>query len=91
MAVLYTNILVEIFSTAFDELLKAYEVQINGLLDGDVDILLLETIFDTLNAKVCNKKCFENYSEINKELIQFSSNKIFIFSNTTFSNLFKKS
>nr|AOE13903.1 5-methyltetrahydrofolate--homocysteine methyltransferase [uncultured bacterium]CCF99198.1 B12-dependent methionine synthase [uncultured Flavobacteriia bacterium] len=35
----------------FDELRKAYKQQAEALLDGGVDILLVETIFDTLNAK----------------------------------------
>ena len=35
----------------WDELVTAYTEQINGLLDGGADILLVETIFDTLNAK----------------------------------------
>jgi 5-methyltetrahydrofolate--homocysteine methyltransferase len=35
----------------YDELVTAYSEQINGLLDGGVDVLLVETIFDTLNAK----------------------------------------
>tara|TARA_B110000438_G_scaffold78403_1_gene78555 strand:+ start:651 stop:1652 length:1002 start_codon:yes stop_codon:yes gene_type:complete len=35
----------------FDELVISYTEQIQGLVDGGVDILLLETIFDTLNAK----------------------------------------
>ncbi|MGA2854947.1 MAG: homocysteine S-methyltransferase family protein, partial [Verrucomicrobiota bacterium] len=35
----------------FDELVKVYGEQVNGLLDGGVDLLLVETIFDTLNAK----------------------------------------
>lgn len=35
----------------FDELVTAYTQQINALLDGGVDILLVETVFDTLNAK----------------------------------------
>lgn len=36
----------------FDELVEAYREQAQGLLDGGVDILLIETIFDTANAKV---------------------------------------
>ena len=36
----------------YDALFAAYEEQIRGLLDGGVDALLIETIFDTLNAKV---------------------------------------
>lgn len=35
----------------FDELVDAYAEQARGLIDGGVDILLVETIFDTLNAK----------------------------------------
>ncbi|CAL9699610.1 unnamed protein product [Knipowitschia caucasica] len=35
----------------FDELVEAYSEQVRGLLDGGVDILLVETIFDTANAK----------------------------------------
>jgi 5-methyltetrahydrofolate--homocysteine methyltransferase len=36
---------------SFDELREAYGEQIKGLLDGGADLLLIETIFDTLNAK----------------------------------------
>lgn len=36
---------------SFDELVTAYEEQIEGLIDGGVDILLIETIFDSLNAR----------------------------------------
>ena len=35
----------------FDDLVISYSEQINALIDGGVDILLIETIFDTLNAK----------------------------------------
>lgn len=35
----------------FDELVDQYTEQVNGLLEGGVDLLLVETIFDTLNAK----------------------------------------
>ena len=35
----------------FDELVTAYSEQVHGLLDGGADLLLVETIFDTLNAK----------------------------------------
>lgn len=35
----------------FDDLVENYTEQINGLIDGGVDCLLIETIFDTLNAK----------------------------------------
>ncbi len=38
-------------AVTFDDLRLAYSEQINGLLDGGADLLLVETIFDTLNAK----------------------------------------
>jgi 5-methyltetrahydrofolate--homocysteine methyltransferase len=38
-------------AVSFDDLRTAYGEQIKGLLDGGVDLLLVETIFDTLNAK----------------------------------------
>lgn len=38
-------------AVTFDEVVQAYYQQITGLVDGGVDILLIETIFDTLNAK----------------------------------------
>jgi 5-methyltetrahydrofolate--homocysteine methyltransferase len=38
-------------AVSFDDLRAAYGEQINGLLDGGADLLLVETIFDTLNAK----------------------------------------
>ncbi len=38
-------------AVSFDDLVVAYKQQVHALLDGCVDILLVETIFDTLNAK----------------------------------------
>lgn len=38
-------------SLTFDKLREAYAEQARGLIDGGVDLLLIETIFDTLNAK----------------------------------------
>lgn len=38
-------------AVTFDEVVAAYYEQISGLVDGGVDIILIETIFDTLNAK----------------------------------------
>ncbi len=40
-------------AATYDELREAYVEQVEGLLDGGVDLLLAETIFDTLNAKAC--------------------------------------
>ncbi len=50
----------------FDELYSAYKEQIEVLIDENVDILLIETIFDTLNAKAAiyaAKKVFEEKSK----------------------------
>ncbi|MEZ4909347.1 MAG: methionine synthase [Saprospiraceae bacterium] len=41
----------EFRAVSFDDLVSSYTVQIEGLLDGGVDILLIETVFDTLNCK----------------------------------------
>jgi 5-methyltetrahydrofolate--homocysteine methyltransferase len=38
-------------NVTFEQLRDAYTEQLNGLLDGGIDIVLIETIFDTLNAK----------------------------------------
>lgn len=38
-------------TVTFDEVANAYYEQIRGLVDGGIDLLLIETIFDTLNAK----------------------------------------
>lgn len=38
-------------AVTFDQLQQAYEEQIEALIEGGVDLLLIETIFDTLNAK----------------------------------------
>ncbi|HVM87238.1 MAG TPA: homocysteine S-methyltransferase family protein [Puia sp.] len=38
-------------AVTFDEVVNAYYEQVSGLVDGGVDVLLIETIFDTLNAK----------------------------------------
>lgn len=38
-------------ATSFDELVEDYSLATRGLIDGGADIILIETIFDTLNAK----------------------------------------
>ncbi|GGG32898.1 homocysteine S-methyltransferase family protein [Bizionia arctica] len=43
----------EFRAITFDELRIAYKQQVEALIDGGVDVLLVETIFDTLNAKAC--------------------------------------
>jgi len=57
-------------AVTFDEVADAYYEQISGLADGGVDVLLVETIFDTLNAKAAIyaiKKYFHDKSIIGKE------------------------
>lgn len=52
-------------AVTFDEVMEAYYAQVKGLVDGGVDIILIETIFDTLNAKAAIyavKKYFADYS-----------------------------
>src|ERR1700722_11500593 len=49
-------------SVAFDELKTAYAEQLRGLIDGGADIILIETIFDTLNAKAAIFACEEAFA-----------------------------
>ena len=60
-------------AVTFDEVVESYYEQIKGLVDGGVDILLIETIFDTLNAKAAIfaiKKFFrENPGAPRKEIM----------------------
>jgi 5-methyltetrahydrofolate--homocysteine methyltransferase len=49
----------------YDELVAAYYEQARGLLDGGADILLIETIFDTLNAKAAFFAITELFDERN--------------------------
>src|SRR5271170_1046353 len=50
-------------TVSFDELRVAYGEQIRGLIDGGADLILIETIFDTLNAKAAIFACFETFAE----------------------------
>lgn len=52
----------------FDELRAAYKQQVEALMDGGVDILLVETIFDTLNAKAALFAIDEVFQERNIKL-----------------------
>ncbi|HEY6062909.1 MAG TPA: homocysteine S-methyltransferase family protein, partial [Chitinophagaceae bacterium] len=56
-------------AVTFDEVVNAYYEQVRGLVDGGVDILLIETIFDTLNAKAAIfaiKKYFRDHKNFSK-------------------------
>ncbi len=48
-------------AVTFDELKEAYKEQIGALIDGGVDLLLVETVFDTLNAKAALNAIEEVY------------------------------
>lgn len=55
-------------NTSFDDLAAAYEHQIEGLFDGGVDILLIETIFDALNARAAIFAAETVFEKKNKKL-----------------------
>lgn len=55
-------------AVTFDELAVAYKEQAKGLMDGGADILLVETVFDTLNAKAALFAIEELFEEENKRL-----------------------
>ena len=55
-------------AVTFDELADAYKEQARGLVDGGADVLLIETIFDTLNAKAALFAIQELFEEIDREL-----------------------
>ena len=52
----------------YDSLLIAYEEQVEALMEGGVDILLIETIFDTLNAKVAVDAAMQVMARRHQEL-----------------------
>ena len=52
----------------FDTLRDAYQEQVRGLIDGGADIILIETIFDTLNAKAAGFATLEVFEEKDLEL-----------------------
>ena len=54
----------EIRNVSFEDLVQAYAEQMRGLIDGGADLLLVETIFDTLNAKAAffaAEELFDSY------------------------------
>ncbi len=52
----------------FDELVEAYKEQASGLLDGGADLLLVETVFDTLNAKAALFGIQDLFEEMKREV-----------------------
>ena len=49
-------------AVTFEELRAAYAEQLRGLIDGGADLILIETIFDTLNAKAAIFACEEIFA-----------------------------
>src|SRR5262245_32171366 len=52
----------------FDELVEAYGEQARGLIEGGADLLLIETVFDTLNAKAAGFAALQAFDETGVEL-----------------------
>ncbi len=55
-------------AVSFDEMKESYKTEVNGLIDGGVDLLLVETIFDTLNGKAALIAIDEVFGEKGIEL-----------------------
>ena len=55
-------------AVTFDELVEAYQEQMEALLEGGVDALLIETIFDTLNAKAAIYAAMESVKTQGREV-----------------------
>ncbi|MEN8249231.1 MAG: homocysteine S-methyltransferase family protein [Bacteroidota bacterium] len=55
-------------AVTFDDLKKAYKEQAKGLLEGGADMLLVETVFDTLNAKAALFGIQELFDETDNEV-----------------------
>jgi len=53
---------------SFEQLLVAYKLQARALIEGGVDVLLVETVFDTLNAKAALYAIDELKEELNSEI-----------------------
>ncbi len=51
-------------NVTFDELVEAYGEQTRGLIEGGVDTILIETIFDTLNAKAAGFAVVKTFKEL---------------------------
>lgn len=53
---------------SFDDVYNSYYIQIKGLIDGGADLLLIETIFDTLNARAAIMAAEDLYAERSTQL-----------------------
>jgi len=63
-------------NVTFDELVEAYADQARGLIEGGSDILMIETIFDTLNAKAAGVAILQVYDEVGFSLPLMASDTI---------------
>jgi len=63
-------------AVSFDELSEAYAEQVAGLMDGGADLLLIETIFDTLNAKAAIFACEQAFAKLGRRLPMMISGTI---------------
>ena len=55
-------------ASTFEQIRRAYREQVRGLIDGGVELLLLETIFDTLNAKAAIAAMLDEFEARGREL-----------------------
>jgi 5-methyltetrahydrofolate--homocysteine methyltransferase len=55
-------------AVTFEELVEAYDEQVKGLLDGGADILLVETVFDTLNCKAALFAIQQHFEKTGREV-----------------------
>jgi 5-methyltetrahydrofolate--homocysteine methyltransferase len=55
-------------NVSFDALVEAYATQARGLIEGGVDAILIETVFDTLNAKAAGFAVEQVFDELSVEL-----------------------
>ena len=55
-------------AVTFDQVRRAYGQQVRGLLEGGVDLLIVETIFDTLNAKAALFAIAEVFEELGRKV-----------------------
>jgi 5-methyltetrahydrofolate--homocysteine methyltransferase len=55
-------------NTSFEELAEAYAEQARALIEGGADLLLIETVFDTLNAKAAGFAVYQVFDEMGVEL-----------------------
>eukprot|EP01012_Entosiphon_sulcatum_P018553 TRINITY_DN2328_c0_g1_i1.p1 TRINITY_DN2328_c0_g1~~TRINITY_DN2328_c0_g1_i1.p1 ORF type:complete len:1257 (-),score=304.91 TRINITY_DN2328_c0_g1_i1:433-3879(-) len=58
----------DVRNVTYDQLVEAYGEQIRGLVAGGVDVLMIETIFDTLNAKAAIFACLQYFEDTNSRI-----------------------